>query len=539
VTRRIESCKPCCLALFLAVLVLTLAGCTKSPSRGPGSRRLEGRKDDLFGIAIGNLNRLEEYDTNEMLKQCVDRLNQWVQEQPPRKGWKVDPMVASLPGECRDLPVMKVLDKREFRISPPAADGSALQEAVMLRGVSNWARGDQVEDLSRAKCLFDWTIRNIQIEPERFSQPGTPARVLQTPWETLLLGRGTAAERAWVFILLARQQGLDAALLMPTEMEEAVQDAAGPWLVGVLSKGEVYLFDTQLGLPIPSGDGKRLDEHGQLDLEPATLSQVVANDNLLRQLDADLEHPYPLKASQLKSARVLLEASPAYLSQRMKILEASLAGTDRLVLATDPTAEAGRFKRCPHVAGARLWIRPYEVALQERQLGQERLQWQLLQFMPFQIGAGHIQTLFKGRLYHLKGRFGEDPNAITYYQMSRISNRQMDDASVSPEERVLYLRAKLDASYWLGLIAADQNNPRSAEDYFTTRTLDVVANNLWVHGLKYNLARVYEASGKTKQAIELYRSDAQSPGYRGNLLRARWLESSASKATPGPDRGSP
>ena len=55
--------------------------------------------------------------------------------------------------------------------------------------------------------LFDWTIRNIALD--RDSLDRTP----QMPWETLLLGHGTAMERAWVFILLARQQGLDAAVL--------------------------------------------------------------------------------------------------------------------------------------------------------------------------------------------------------------------------------------------------------------------------------------------------------------------------------------
>ena len=38
-------------------------------------------------------------------------------------------------------------------------------------------------------------------------------RVPQFPWETLLAGRGTAMERAWVYLLLLRQQGIDAAIL--------------------------------------------------------------------------------------------------------------------------------------------------------------------------------------------------------------------------------------------------------------------------------------------------------------------------------------
>ena len=68
-----------------------------------------------------------------------------------------------------------------------------------------------IDDLERAKNLFDWTVRNIQLEPD------DPNRIPQFPWETLLFGRGTATERAWVFILLLRQLDIDAAVLAVDE----------------------------------------------------------------------------------------------------------------------------------------------------------------------------------------------------------------------------------------------------------------------------------------------------------------------------------
>ena len=58
-----------------------------------------------------------------------------------------------------------------------------------------------------ARSLFDWTIRNIQADDD------SPDRVPQVPWETLFLGHGTKWERAWTYILLLRQRGIDAALL--------------------------------------------------------------------------------------------------------------------------------------------------------------------------------------------------------------------------------------------------------------------------------------------------------------------------------------
>jgi hypothetical protein len=524
---------------MLVPLLAASEGCEKKrkPSAsGLGRSQQEAqriRRDDLFTYAIANLDRLEEFDTTEMLRQTIDRLNQWVQEQPPVPDWKVDPLVAGLPKEYAGLPVLKALDKREFTIVPPAADSETLQEAVLARDVSRWARGEQVEDVPLIKELFDWTVRNIQLEPEAFDPAGNPLRVLQTPWETLLLGRGTAAERAWVFILLARQQGLEAAVLMPAESRGLTQERLGPCVVGVFSKGELYLFDSALGMPIPGPKGRKLDENGRLTLEPATLGQVVSDESLLRQLDGDLEHPYRLKASQLKSVVALLEASPASLSQRMKLLEARLAGSSKMVLTADPTAQAERLKKCAHVTDARLWPRPYQRVLQEMQLGEKRVKWQMFMLMPFQVGVGNSPALYRGRMYHLKGRLTGSPCAAELYQMARLSNKQIEAARVDPQSKAIYLRAKLDASYWLGLIAAYQNNPRSAIDYFDTRTLDVVPDNLWTHGAKYNLARVYEASNQPQEAIKLYRADTKSPSYHGNLLRARWLESLTAKEAKG------
>ena len=170
-----------------------------------------------------------------------------------------------------------------------------MQEAVWLHNISRWARGDAIDDLERAKSLFDWTVRNIQLEPD------DPNRIPRFPWETLLYGQGTASERAWVFILLLRQLDIDAAVLAvdegrgardegreekgekrgekgegkdnknapgPEKATENKKNAPGPrsggekaeknlqpWCVGVLIEGNVYLFDPLLGLPIPAPNG--------------------------------------------------------------------------------------------------------------------------------------------------------------------------------------------------------------------------------------------------------------------------------------------
>jgi hypothetical protein len=364
-------------------------------------------------------------------------------------------------------------------------------------------------------------------------------RAIQKPWETLLLGRGTAGERAWVFILLLRQQGLDAAMIGPKAAADAPDgQPPAPRLVGVLSGVEIYLFDLELGLPVPAPEGVRLYDDGRLDVLPATLAQVVADDKLLRRLDADAEHPYPLHAEQLDGATVWLEASPWNLSQRMKLVESRLTGQNKMALTADPTAEGERFKQCAHAGQARLWTLPYESSLQEEQFGQEREQWQALTFMPFSVGIDEGDVLWKGRSYHLKGKFDGTPGAIEYYQRARPSNQQLGQSRMDDQMKWFFLRAKLNASYWLGLVSAYQGNDRAALDYLNTRTLQLAASNPWLHGAVYNLARIFE-EGDVARAILLYRRDDASPAYHGNLLRAAWLETLTGVKVEMPKEGQP
>jgi tetratricopeptide (TPR) repeat protein len=523
------------------------------------------RDDQLFQIAIHNLNQLEEYNGSEMLKPALDRLNRWASHQKPPPGWKPDPMLQTLPAPLRELAVVKALDTLEFRLESPPDDGWTLQEAIWLRDLSRWARGNSFDPLEQAKQLFDWTVRNIQLEPEHAVAGGTPRVAIQRPWETLLFGRGTAVDRTWVFLLLARQQRLDAAALAVGDPGNPEASQVIPGLVVLLQKGQLYLFDLALGLPIPGPKGITRDARGRLDIRPATLAEAIADDGLLRQLDGSLT-PYPLKSSQLKKVTILLEASPASLSRRMKLLESRLAGADELRITADPGTQARLFRKCEHVAEVRLWQVPYMTILEELQNREARARWQATMRVPFMAEFptstrqreretddpeadsrgprnGLMAALWKGRVYHLKGRLTGSPNAVECYQLARVSQYELRTLSTAKNKEILakYLWAKLDASYWLGLVAAAQDNQPSAEDYFQNRTLEALPGSFWTWGAIYNLGRVYEASGQPKKAIELYRKEIQpeAPDHPGNLLRAGWLESLMAAPKPVDAKKSP
>jgi len=573
------------LAISLPVLV-GCGGCSDSSATigggGPTEAEIVGQYEgDLLSYAIDNLNRLEEFDastvrledfdTGAVPPQIIDRLNQWAQTQKMPADWTLDPLIATLPKPLADIPAVKDLDKPEFA----RHDGSALQEAIWMRDLAGWVAGDQTDDISRAKRLFDWTVRNIQLRP-RFLTMTDGGRILvrQMPWETLLLGQGAPLDRAWVFILLARQLGLDVALLAvpdPTDTESPEDSPARTWVAALNSGGKLYLFEPVLGLPIPAPDGIRLDEDGQLDITPATLAEATADPNVLSRLDIDDEDRYPVRAADLEQVEVLIEASPSYLAHRMKLLESRLAGEKKVVLTTDATAQAERWKALPQIARASLWSVPYATIRQQAVTDPQLKGQRATAFAPFQMVAEAV--LLKGRVRHLKGSLIGENSATYYYQSARTSNQNLLEAQktllarhykaiqefntkrapaarmteeeiqartrqVAAIELTMLIQAKQSASFWMGLIAYERGTDSSydsAIDYFTKRTLDASPDGPWTHAAKYNLARSYEAIGQPKKAIERYQLDTTSPSYFGNLLRARWLKA----LQPGADTPEP
>ena len=230
---------PYILLLPLLALLAGCSGCNQAATgdnardNGESQTAAAGDRAIKLDMSIANLNRLEEFTPPDTVRQIfarldprtepkadpierltaawpesqkqrdiLDWLNQWIRDEPPAD-WSPDPMAVAAARQFPGLPELDNLGSMEFT----RFDGYVLQEASWLRDLAHWARGDVLNGLERAKTLFDWTVRNIQLEPDE------EGRIPQFPWETLLFGRGTAAERAWVYVLLLRQLDIDAAVL--------------------------------------------------------------------------------------------------------------------------------------------------------------------------------------------------------------------------------------------------------------------------------------------------------------------------------------
>ena len=534
-----------------SLLAVLLSGCGDDDVLPPdvSSPVAPSANVDRFELAWENFSRIAEYPPDTALKTTVERLNQWSLVEPFQVAWKPDPLLRTVPAtllESSRLSVSQRLKSPSFFES----DGAFLHEALLMRETSRFIVGDEADALQQAKRLFDWTIRNIQLDP-------TAIRLW--PRENLLLGRAASLDREWVFMMLARQQRLDVVWL-------AVPEAGTNyrlWCPALFHEGELYLFDLLWGSMVPTADGQGI----------ATLSAAAADETLLPALDVPGK-PYPVTAAELEKVVVLIAAREPFLSRRMLAVEERLPTENRPVLHMTPSKLAAQIGKSKHVASVQLWTWPYEYAQKFRDgtpAVKEVEQAVMRQMFPFYVPhiisvkdkfnrgedgqnaelvqQGYETTvwpMWSGRLHHLAGRFEPATNdetrperqaaAIRFYLMARsklgeleemIPDQQAIEERLNSQQlrelqrrRHIYARLNKDATYWLGLIRYEQRDYATAADFFR-RTIDIIGEGTEASVVRYNLGRAYEELHKYDEAIEQYRLD-RSPA---SLLLIRQIES--------------
>jgi hypothetical protein len=113
------------------------------------------------------------------------------------------------------------------------------------------------------------------------------------------------------------------------------QDRMSYWIPGVLIEKEIYLFDTRLGLPLPGPNGEGV----------ATLTQVRAQPEILKTLNANPKLAYDVSPEQLKKVEVLVSCSLPAMSPRMKYLHEILSPAEGIRLWGDPVGGLKRFEQ--------------------------------------------------------------------------------------------------------------------------------------------------------------------------------------------------
>ncbi|MCA9054718.1 MAG: hypothetical protein KDA75_12825 [Planctomycetaceae bacterium] len=204
--------------------------------------------------------------------------------------------------------VLKRFNKPDFT----PRDVAHLRTTMLLRRAAEHVVEGEPDALRQAVRLFDFVQRNVL-------EIGQDAPTL-TPYEILLLGRGSAEQRTWLLAELLRQIELDAVILQPKSEAEA--PGALPWLVGVIveqdAEREVYLFDPAAGIPIPAASEQ--EQSGALVTTPATLTAARENADVFAALDLP-DNPYRFRSEDLSELRIGLIGNSSLWSNRMASLD--------------------------------------------------------------------------------------------------------------------------------------------------------------------------------------------------------------------------
>ncbi|MEX2173334.1 MAG: tetratricopeptide repeat protein [Pirellulaceae bacterium] len=589
-----------CGAVCFFALVLALVGCDSQPAFVPkeidGSESVRGELD--LSQALDSLRKLSDGGGPQPAARTVFYLNQWLNRGAGLgHDWKPDRLSENIPRALQITPGLATLDLLEFGQSDPSSVASPqdfrrfqqdvmyLQQNLWLHDIAERTRRDappaelvawlkeletsvgltESEQLAAAQRLFDWTIRNTQLDelppPPKGpvatvgegTEPIAPALTGELgpgyghlPVQVLKQGHGDAQERGRLFLLLCRQAGIDAVVL--ARLDEQVSSTPQPWTIGVLLKKELYLFEPQLGLPIPGPGLTGI----------ATLSQALSDPAVLRQLDVSGGPAYPLSADDLQHMVALIDAEPEALSRRMAVLQKALPSAHRMVLTVEPSRLEPDLRACRGISTVSLWRVPLEAILY--QFGRmsklatnpdlarkfEREERMFLIDSPLMIGRNmHLEGRFEtvdlergARAHYLSSRLPDEERQLLYTSAAYRERIGFGQALPADEQqRVAMLeamvsmmqRAKQHASYWLGLTYYESGKFETAIEWLDLRTLQAPIPGPWVASARYNLGRSYEALGQPDKAVAIYEADNDSPQRHGNLLRAQWLKREASR----------
>jgi len=451
-----------------------------------------------------------------------------------------------------DFGQLLTTDQRTFTSS----DADYLKQAVWFRNIASWAKGTSQNDLDIIINLFDWSVENIVLD-----ESSTENRIHQHPWQTILLGHGTALERAIVFMELLRQQRIDSFILQPAS--EVPDDF--PLLVGVCCEGQVLLFLPQLGLPIPSGDGLQLDK-GLKFTKPATLGEAAADDSLLRRLDLSEEQRFPLTSEQLQELIPLVPTNPFVLSERMIQMEQEFSGNVYTVLATSYATWMDHTKNLhlnesKHITAFRHLTYEYISILEQLIIPAESdnmiapylfMMKEGGNLEPY-IGAAALETndsgnegnqkdmlrdntvlkapLWIGKILYFKGNLTKENGAAYWFLQGRISERLLKDEASHLPEKLLAMQQEYQNAYM------EQNNVACPEEQLQQVVMEMLRQEQQSLMMKYYiketatfyLSLVSHAAGNYDTALTYLQTPelfAEESLWRegARYLLARWTE---------------
>lgn len=568
------------LACVSIALLVCLTGCDDKNNRRMQqiqARQVQGKeRQNSIREAFRYLPQLIRLDRTAALKEIRYQLNTWSKSVVEPESWKSSGLLESVSGTLRTIDFSKRMTKLEF--GEPECE--FLLQSQMMKEVSKWVierpyrdplfnpwliqqksglPSDDWNQLESTLKLFDWTICNVGIN----GQAADAMRLVsnselpiddksptyrQLPWQTMMFARGDTWERARVFTQLAFVQGIDCVVLALPSLSGATENASlRLWCVAVPIGGELYLFEPQWGLPIPS----------QLNDGIATLREAKQNPAVLRRarLPGRFDE-YPVVQTDLKNVVALIDVEPFALGRTMHTLERSITGENRVRLSVDADALEEKLTKIDPALSVRLWNVPWLAHVYNQSL-RERLTEMSPFSMAYVQAFGSFITdtpISRARNLHFKGQFEnttEASGALRAYMDVRVDEQtlkeleydreiQMSLGLVRPpnepiqnfqfrvaQAQQFYRRSKFDIAIFLAMLNNDLGKLDTANDWLTKRLLQIPGTESWHAHAHYLLGRNYEQQGATAAAIKEYEFD-NSPQEAGNRIRIRKMQAVSS-----------
>lgn len=565
------------LALFTAGCEDDAALVRKIQNERQAKQQLESGQDHL-GETFVLLRQYIELDTGKANRQIAYHLNRWSESRPP--------VQAEVPDLVKSIDRLVPAEQLQDRIANPtfqASDAQHLRDSFLFSELYSWVDSEQnderlladwfasIEDdlsadefdsLKKATRLFDWTTRNIALEPDQRLTPAPPGPNFplgiqfrgpgyrQTDYQTLMRGTGDGLQRAGVFTQLCRQADIPAAVLGTIDEQSG---ESKPFCVGVLIGQEIYLFEPKLGIFVPGP--------GQVGI--ATLSQARRDPVVLRRLGiAGLdEFTYPVRSDDVQQCVALLNVLPEAISPRMAQLQSGLTGDKRMKVYVDADGLAEQFDQVTGIGRIEIWDVPL-LAEVYKSVCQEYAErdpvfnfWYIARWAMMDAEFDMAEKLSRGRWRHLTGQFADieeedEEGARTLYLTQRAPEFEIEDLRIDVDlqkaygirrdlgidsqtydQQVRQVQAmmrlgKRTATYWLSLLQADDGRLETAEGWIQKRVLDEQQQSPWIPAARYNLARLAEELGDTDRAIEMYKRENEIQEH-GNRIRARLVAKQA------------
>lgn len=548
---------------ILLSLLLAVSGCNR-PAETAGKPvatgstpqdavQAEGQCEGPLS-SIDHIFRIQSLGQTTSIRDGVARLNDWQRACGPA-GAPDSPVIPAEVANLFSAEQLKALGEKRFSLR----DGERLRDCLVEAAIARYAVGTGQTELEKVTNVFGHVVRGVGLIPD------SARDVPLAPYEIYLLGKGSAEERAWIFADLLRQLKIDVVLLFPKFGGETPAMTNGrPFLVGVLLDENVYLFDPQLGVPIPAVTDAA--SAGSPSSGVATLNQATTDPAVLKQLDAGGQ-PYPISAESIARSVVAIPGDTSFWSLRMQGLASHFVG-ERAMIISDPLEDAvdgssGLWARVGK-AGARHWksaeltLWEYPEARFAARDGFTREQLDTLEglMLPFKaymvwkvdprtrqpvlvskdfgIDKAAAETdpdvrinvwstegeQMRARLAQIEGDFAE---AIRSYTEVRGRSKEVLDGQAPPRERSMHARAIDDAFFWTGLCKFEQGNFKVAADTLQNYRKRAESGN-WGRESRYLLALSRAASGDRSSAIEVLSAvEPDDPEYAGyQLLIRQW-----------------